>query len=163
MKKKTMTVAVFALLLVAGFAAMNSSARLGVPTVSASETDGNLQIVKTCPEFVAMHGAAGSYCTITASNVPQIPAGARVFYDQTAGPPIGTGVPAGFLDSNVLLYVGQGDWAVGRCTLDWSTFSGLCTFSNGIGALAGFRARIAVTHVGGVDFSWDGRYSLGDQ
>lgn len=163
MKNKALTLSILALALVAGFAALNFSANFGVPTVSASERGGRLHIVKTCPQYVENHGTAGSYCTITASDVPEIPVGATVYYGQSAGSPLGSGVPAGFIDSNALVYVGPGDWAVGRCTVDESTFTGLCTFSNGVGPLAGFRARIDVSPAGGVDFNWDGRYNFGGQ
>ncbi|MBV9438220.1 MAG: hypothetical protein JOZ44_19325 [Acidobacteria bacterium] len=163
MKTKTITIAIFAVVLLGGFAALNFSTGRAMPTVSASELRGNLHIVKTCPQYVEAHGAAGSHCTITASDVPQIPVGTVVYYDQTAGAPLGSGVPAGFIDSNALVYVAPGDWAVGRCTVDESSFTGLCTFSNGVGALAGFRARIDVSPAGGVDFNWDGRYNFGGE
>jgi hypothetical protein len=162
-KRRGLTIALLSLSVVVGVAALNFSGKFGVPAVSASEENRNLHIVKTCPQYVAARGAAGSHCTISASNVPEVPVGATVIYDQTAGTPLGDGVPAGFLDSNVLLLVAQGDWAVGRCTLDLSTFSGLCTFSNGVGALGGFRARINVTPAGGLDFNWDGKYNFGRQ
>ena len=67
------------------------------------------------------------------------------------------------LDSNVVLYAGSGDWAVGRCTLDLSTTLGLCTFSDGTGDLTGFTARVNVSPVSppdGVDIQWDGTYSF---
>ena len=163
MKTKITTIGIFTAVLFACFAVLNFPAKLAVPAVSASESRGNLHIVKTCPEYVEMHGAAGSHCTITSSNVPQIPVGATVYYDQTAGTPLGSGVPAGFIDSNALVYVEPGDWAIGRCTVDESSFTGLCTFSNGVGALAGFRARIDVSPAGGVDFNWDGRYNFGGE
>ena len=40
-------------------------------------------------------------------------------------------IPAGMLDSNVVLDAGNGNRAVGRCTLDLVTGLGLCTFSDG--------------------------------
>jgi hypothetical protein len=111
-----------------------------------------LHVTKECSKYT---GAAGSFCTITSSNVPQIHAGSTVFYDQAAG------IPAGVLDSNVVLDAGKGNRAVGRCTLDLSTFSGLCTFSDGTGQFAGFNARVNVT----LDtktglFHWDGTYAF---
>jgi len=69
----------------------------------------------------------------------------------------------GELDSNVVLYVGTGDWAVGRCTLDLGTGLGLCTFSDGTGRLTGFQARVDVTYTGGVNYRWDGAYSFGEE
>jgi hypothetical protein len=61
------------------------------------------------------------------------------------------------LDSNVVLYVDVGNWAVGRCTLD-ATNLGLCTFSDGVGPLAGFHARVAVAPASGNDYTWKGPY-----
>jgi hypothetical protein len=154
--KRVTTIAVFTLALVAGFAALNVASKTSVAAVLASGRNGELAISKNCTQYFAAAGAAGSFCTITSSNIPEIPAAdtTRVYYDQAIG------TPAGFLDSNVLLYVSTGDWAVGRCTLDLSTGSGLCRFSDGTGSLAGFRARIDVSLVAGADFRWDGTYSF---
>jgi len=67
------------------------------------------------------------------------------------------------LDSNVVLYVGTGDWAVGRCTVDVNNI-GLCTFSDGTGRLTGFTARVVVTPFSSspteVNYHWDGTYSF---
>lgn len=129
-----------------------------IPAFAASpqsKGDGNLHILKSCGPYFAANGAAGSFCTISASDVREIPVGTTIFYDQAAA------TPAGFLDSNVLLYVAPGDWATGRCTVDFSNFSGLCTFSNGVGELDGFQARINVTPAGGTDFNWEGKYNFG--
>jgi hypothetical protein len=67
---------------------------------------GELHIIKNCNNYT---GQAGSHCTIASSNLAEIPPGATVFYDQSFG------VPIGMLDSNVVLSVATGDWAVGRC------------------------------------------------
>ena len=153
--KGVIAVAVFTVVLVAGFAALNPSLKM-VAAVSAPGRNGELAISKNCTQYFAAGGAAGSFCTITSSNIPEIPAAdtTRVYYDQVIG------TPAGFLDSNVLLYVASGDWAVGRCTLDVAKGSGWCTFSDGVGPLAGFRARIDVSPIQGADFRWDGIYSF---
>ena len=120
--------------------------------VTKAEND-VLHIMKNCSAFT---GSAVSYCTITGSNVGAIRVGSKVYYDQALG------VPAGMLDSNVLLSVGTGDWAVGRRTLDGNTGKGLCTFTDGVGQLSGFKARIIVSPLpGGVDYFWQGTYSLG--
>ena len=124
----------------------------GATSVSAAtEKARKLHVTKECSEYT---GAAGSWCTITVSNVRQLPVGSRVLYSQAAG------VPAGLLDSNVVLDAGGGNRAVGRCTLDMSTGLGLCTFSDGTGQLVGFQARIDVTCGGGPDCDWDGTYSF---
>jgi hypothetical protein len=123
------------------------------------ERNGHLSVTKECSAYT---GAAASFCTITSSNLAEVQVGSKVYYSQAAVDP---SAPEGgyvALDSNVVLYVGTGDWAVGRCTLDL-TFRGLCTFSNGTGQLTGLHARVDVSPIGGVDYSWDGTYSFGAQ
>ena len=92
---------------------------------------------------LAVQRHAGSFCTITSSNLSRILVGSTIVYDQAAG------IPAGMLDSNVVLDAGNGNRAVGRCTLDFSTGLGLCTFSDGTGRFAGFQARVEVSYLGG--------------
>ena len=108
---------------------------------------GNLHATKECSQFT---GKAGSFCTITDSNVGPIKVSSKVYYDQAAG------IPADMLDSNVVLDAGGGNRAFGRCSIDSSTGTGLCTFSDGTGQLAGFHARVKVdcTSV----CRWDGTY-----
>jgi hypothetical protein len=109
-------------------------------------------VTKECSKYT---GAAGSFCTITGSNLPEIVVGARVIYDQA------NGIPAGMLDSNVVLDAGGGNRAVGRCTLDDSNGLGVCTFSDGTGDLAGFHARVKVSPpTDGVNWHWEGFYSF---
>ena len=117
---------------------------------------GSLFVTKECSNYT---GLGGSYCTIMSSTLPEIQAGSRVFYTQAAVDP--TSSQGGFisLDSNVVLFVGTGDWAVGRCTLDLIG-DGLCTFVDGTGQLSGFQARVDVLPTGGVDYSWNGTYSF---
>jgi hypothetical protein len=153
MQSKVMTT-IFALVL-----ALTLS--VGAASVFAKD----LHVTKECSQFA---GAAGDFCTITSSNLAAIKKGSKVFYDQAAGIPncskSSSPCPvSGMLDSNVVLYVGTGDWAVGRCTLDLGTGSGLCTFSDGIGQLTGFQARVDVSYTGGVNYRWDGEYSFGEQ
>ena len=112
-----------------------------------SARSGVLHITKECSQD---KGRPGDFCTITSSNLPQIPVGSKVFYDQAAG------VPPGLLDSNVVLDAGNGNRAVGRCILDLTTALGLCTFSDGLGDLAGFSARVKVDCRSGC--RWDGPF-----
>src|SRR5262245_28499991 len=72
-------------------------------------TSGFLNVTKECSQFA---GQPGQFCTITSSNIPQIKVGSKVFYTQAAN------VPAGMLDSNVVLDAGGGNRAIGRCTLE---------------------------------------------
>jgi hypothetical protein len=125
---------------------------LGPASVSASGGR-SLHVRKDCSQFT---GLPGSFCTVTASNVAAIPVGSKVFYDQAAG------IPAGLLDSNIVLDAGNGNRAVGRCTLDLATGLALCLFFDGTGDLAGFHARINGSPGVPPDSSyhWDGRYGF---
>jgi hypothetical protein len=126
----------------------------GAASVSASSERGRpLHVTKECSQYT---GAAGSFCTITSSNLGRIKVGSRVYYDQAAG------TPAGLLDSNVVLDAGNGNRAVGRCTLDLTSGLGLCTFSDGTGRFVGFNARVQVTPPSGSDddWHWEGTYSF---
>jgi hypothetical protein len=145
MKFKVMTMIGLVVLIITGAASVSAS----------TERNGDLHVTKECSQYT---GVAGSFCTITSSNVGQIKVGSKVLYDQAPG------IPAGLLDSNVVLDAGTGNRAVGRCTLDLTTNLGLCTFSDGTGNFAGFHARIKVdcTSV----CRWDGTYgfnSAGDR
>jgi hypothetical protein len=135
--------------LLAGVAALAP----GTNSVSASPRSGSLQVEKECSEY---QGQPGQFCTITSSSLSEIAPGSRVVYTQPAG------IPAGMLDSNVLLDAGGGNRAIGRCTLDFATGRGLCTFSDGTGQFAGFHARVEVTPPGfeGDDWHWRGTYGF---
>ena len=88
------------------------------------------------------------------TNLAEIPPGSNINYDQDAG------IPAGLLDSNIVLDAGHGNRALGRCTLDFPTHLGLCTFSDGTGKLAGFTARVNVSFLGGTIWAWNGTYGF---
>ena len=152
MKFKTLT-PIFALPLVP-VVALTLALSTGAASVSASsERNRALHVTKECSEY---SGAAGEFCTITSSNLARIKVGSRVYYDQPAG------IPAGLLDSNVVLDAGNGNRAVGRCTLDLTTGLGLCTFSDGTGRFAGFNARVQVSPPSAEeeDWRWEGTYSF---
>ena len=106
--------------------------------------------------MLGVHGPGrGRFCTITSSNLARIKVGSKIYYDQASG------IPAGLLDSNVVLDAGNGNRAVGRCTLELATGLGLCTFSDGTGQFAGFNARLNVAASrGGVNWRLDGTYSF---
>jgi hypothetical protein len=144
--------AIFALVPVAGVIALAQSFSTGGASVSASASSArerNLHVTKECSQD---HGLAGDFCTITSSNLAEIKIGSKVFYDQAAG------IPKGMLDSNVVLDAGDGDRAIGRCTLDLTTALGRCTFSDGTGQFTGFRARVDVDCTSGC--RWDGTYTF---
>ena len=126
----------------------------GAASVSAhSERSRPLHVTKEC-----IGGAVGAweYCTITSSNLGRIKVGSRVYY---VDPP---NLVLGLQDSAVVLDAGDGNRAVGRCTVDFATGLGLCTFSDGTGRFAGFNARVEVAPLDatGVSWGWDGTYSF---
>jgi hypothetical protein len=108
-------------------------------------------VTKECSQY---NGKAGSFCTITSSNLAAIKVGSKVFYDQRDG------IVQGLLDSNIVLDAGNGDRAMGRCTLDDATNLGLCTFSDGTGQFTGFHARVQVDCR--TSCRWDGTYKFSD-
>jgi hypothetical protein len=128
----------------------------GASRVSAqSDRSGTLHIVKDCSAYNRM---AGGTCTIVKSNLAEIPPGSLVHYTQAFGI-----LNPAWLDSNVVLDAGNGNKAVGRCTVDFSIATpGVCTFQDGTGRLAGFTARVAVSTspTPPADFTWDGPYSF---
>jgi hypothetical protein len=135
--------------LLAGAAALAS----GTNSVSASARSGSLQVDKECSGY---QGQPGQFCTITSSSLSEITPGSRVVYTQPAN------IPVNMLDSNVLLDAGDANRAIGRCTLDFATGRGLCTFSDGTGRFAGFHARVEVfpPAFDGDDWHWRGRYGF---
>jgi hypothetical protein len=140
-----------ALIAAAGLCAVAFGVSTSVASVSASSAGRReMHVTKECSQYT---GTAGSFCTFTSSNLPEITIGSRVYYDQAAG------VPNGLLDSNVVLDAGHGNRALGRCTLDLTTHLGVCTFSDGTGNLTAFHARVDVDCRSGC--RWDGTYGFG--
>jgi hypothetical protein len=129
------------------------------PALAQNGRNGQIHIVKDCSTFSGVPGS--SYCQITTSDLPELPAGTKIYYDQISGGP--TAGVAGFLDSNVFIYISETQWAVGRCTVPNDALPGLCTIYDGVGPLAGFSARIVVTYKPGGDgalYAWDGTFSF---
>jgi hypothetical protein len=121
------------------------------PLSVSSPRSGALHVEKECSEYT---GQAGSFCTITSSSLKQIEVGSRIVYAQAAG--------AASLDSDVILDPpGPGNnIAFGHCALEFATGVGLCTFSGGTGKFTWFQASVAVSHLGGNNWAWDGTYSF---
>ncbi len=117
----------------------------------SSPRSGDLHVTKECSEYT---GAAGSFCTITSSNLRQIEVGSRVVYATAAG--------ATSLDSDVVLDPpGPGNnIAFGHCALEFATGLGRCTFSGGTGKFTWFQASVVVSYLGGPNWAWDGTYSF---
>jgi len=129
--------------------ALAVSVAVGAASSASSSRSGPLHVTKECSAYT---GQVGSYCTITSSNINAIKVGSRVVYAQAAG--------ATSLDSDITLVAGNHKLAFGHCQLDFATGRGLCTFSGGIGELAGFQARADVSYLGGPNWAWDGTYSF---
>ena len=106
---------------------------------------------KDCSGFT---GLAGAFCTIRSSNVKAVKVGSKIFYFQAGGQTA--------LDSDMAIYVKRGTVATGHCLLRFATGVGLCTISDGTGTLAGFHARVRVTHDSSISdlWHWDGTYSF---
>jgi hypothetical protein len=117
-------------------------------TANSSGRHGELHATKECSQH---HGQAGEFCTITGSNLRQIPAGSRVFYLESAG--------STELDSDLVLYTGPGNVAFGHVTLSFASRSGPLVFDGGTGRFRDFRARVLVTFDETTNlWKWDGRY-----
>jgi hypothetical protein len=136
-------------LTLAGAFAVGSQAR----TANTSPRYGALHATKRCgpPDMV---GQAGGFCTFTGSNLRQIPAGSKVFYLEPAG--------AAGLDTDVVLYAGPGNAALGHVVLSSATRSGSVILNGGSGVFRGFRARVLVTFNPAENlWHWDGTYRYG--
>jgi hypothetical protein len=112
---------------------------------------GALYVTKECSEYTLL---AGSFCTITSSNLKQIEVGTRVVYAEAAG--------LTSLDTDVILDPpGPGNnIAFGHVKLDLSTGYGEATFSGGTGKFRNFHARVDVLPLGWPNWAWDGTYSF---
>jgi hypothetical protein len=99
-------------------------------------------------------GLAGGFCTFRSSNVKAITVGSKIFYLQAASTTA--------LDSDIAIFVKRGTVATGHCLLRFATGVGLCTVSDGTGALSGFHARVRVTADSSIPklWHWDGTYSF---
>jgi hypothetical protein len=112
---------------------------------------GTLEVTKECSAYT---GQAGEFCTITSSNVTQIEVGSRVVYASAA---VGTS-----LDTDIVLSspAPSTDTANGHCTLSLETGIGQCTLAGGTGTFTSFEADVAVSHLDGANYAWDGTYSF---
>jgi len=134
-------------------AAVVAAAGISIAVATASSSGvGELHLKKECGEY---KGLADQHCTITASNVKAIKVGSRVVYLQPMG--------ATSLDSDIVLVVGPGSYALGHVVLDLATGTGEVSLSGGAGPFASFhaKARVSPPGVGETEWSWDGRYSFG--
>ena len=119
-------------------------------TGSATPRSGALHVTKECSQY---NGQAGSFCTITSSNINAIKPGSRVVY--------ASAVSGGRLNSDLVIDGPGNNTAYGHVVLDLSTFTGTVTFSGGTGVFSHFSAGpIAVACPEFPDCSWDGPYSF---
>ena len=93
-----------------------------IPSASAGTAVQTLTITKECSQYT---GTIPSFCTITSSNLSQIPAGTKVFY---WGPVI---ADPNFLSSKVVARAGHGNRAIGWCAVIQNPYHGVCTFWRG--------------------------------
>ena len=131
------------MLVLAGSVAAAAKAHDGAG--SSNPRSGALHVTKECSQYT---GLADSFCTITSSNLPAITPGSRVVYLQAAGTTT--------LDSDIVLVVAPGNYALGHVTLDLATGSGVVTLSGGTGQFTSFRAKLDVSYLSGPNWAWDG-------
>ena len=125
-----------------------------VPGVAAAAPTFPIHLIKDCSTFT---GDTPSFCVVSSSEFPGIPVGSKVWY---LGPVL---VDTLFLSSNVLLDTGQGSTATGYCINAARPpgdprSTGLCSFWEGTGDLAGFHAVVDVSIDASQEFHWDGVY-----
>lgn len=127
------------------------------PDESGQESDsprsGPLAITKECTQYT---GLADSFCTITSSNLKQLPAGTKIRYL--------AGLVGPRLESDVILYPpGNGaSVAFGHVSLDLRS-QGIGTFSGGTGRFKHLEGQFDITPRPGVRaWGWTGTYSFAD-
>jgi hypothetical protein len=118
-----------------------------VGSAHATPRSGALHLTKECSQY---DGQAGSFCTITSSNIPQIKPGMRVVYLQAFG--------QNGLDSDIVLSRGHGSAAFGHVVLNSTTSR--VTVSGGTGAFAEFHADADVSVDAAGVWHWEGTYSF---
>ncbi|HYX76323.1 MAG TPA: hypothetical protein VE757_04010 [Gaiellaceae bacterium] len=145
----------FALVLAVAMAGIVATAG----SASSVARSGTLHVTKECSQY---DGTAGSFCTITSSNIAAIRPGMRVVY--------ASALSSGGLDSDLTIDGPGNNRAYGHVVLDLSAFPllvGEVTLSGGTGEFAHFHAGpIVVVCDWAVDYpncSWDGTYSFGSR
>jgi hypothetical protein len=123
-----------------------------VGLADAAPRSGVLHVTKNCSQYTFQ---AGSFCTITSSNLNAIKAGSRVVYASAPN------LAAGVLDSDLVIDGPGHNNAYGHVLLHLQTLTGVVSFRGGTGTFAHFRAGpIAVACPAYPDCSWDGPYSF---
>jgi hypothetical protein len=139
---------ILVLVLAVGIAATAGFAR--------SQRNGALHVTKECSVYDPT--VAGSFCTITSSNIAAIRAGMRVIYASPAD------LSTGRLDSDLVIEGPGHNAAFGHVVLDLQTLSGIVTLSGGTGRFAHFDAGpLTVACPAFPACSWDGPYKFSPQ
>jgi hypothetical protein len=150
--KRILGVALAAVLTFGVLTLAEGSTAAASPGPSATRS-GAMHVSKECSQYT---GAAGSFCTITASNVPAIKVGAKVVYLSAAN-------PDGTLDSDIVVRNGHGNRLFGHVWLNATTMT--IRFHGGTGVFRHFRGHVAVsvTDAGTPNelWHWDGWYTFG--
>jgi hypothetical protein len=120
-------------------------------SAASSPRSGLLHVEKDCSSYL---GNAGEFCTITSSSLKQIEPGSRITYISGAVGPL--------LDTDVVLDLPRpgNNHAFGHCTVNLATVVGGCVFSSGTGKFTHFHASVALSHLDGFIFAWNGTYSF---
>jgi hypothetical protein len=129
------------------------------PDLSESSRRGTLRVTKECSHYFFL---AGDYCTITSSNLKEIPKGSRITYLSAASPEY-------YLETDVVLDPrGRGHQvAYGHCSVDLTKIDGTkgCVFSGGTGKFKRFHAEVKLSVLDPKDpksdLVWNGTYSFG--
>ncbi len=120
---------------------------------SASPRGGELHVTKNCKDYNPL--VAGSFCTITSSNLNAIKDHSRVVYASAAD------LTSGLLDSDLVIDGPGNNNAFGHVVLNLSSLSGVVTLSGGTGKFSHFHAGpLVVACPAFPDCSWDGPYSF---
>jgi hypothetical protein len=127
----------------------------GLAPASASPRAKALHVTKECSQYT---GAAGSFCTITASNLRAIKVGSRVVYSSAAN-------TDGTLDSDISIDMGHGNRLFGHVTLNATTMHIWLTGGTGIFHHFTGSAAVTVTDAGTPKelWHWDGTYTFGSE
>ena len=115
-----------------------------------SARSGYLHAVKNCEGY---GGLPGQSCTLTSTNLKQIPGGTKVVYASAPA--------AGVLESDITLYPpgNGGSVAFGHVSLNIVAKTGTAWITGGTGRFKHFRATVAIAYVSGRNWTWDGPYT----
>jgi hypothetical protein len=120
------------------------------------QRSGTLHVTKECTAYDPT--TAGSFCTITSSNINAIRAGMKVVYASAAD------LSTGRLDSDLVIDGPGHNAAFGHVVLDLATLTGVVTLSGGTGTFTHLRAGpLTVACPAFPDCSWDGPYGFGPE